>query len=66
MTNEEKASLYHSLLLKHDRLDSKIADIKSEAAGSDLNKDQLTVVDTLEIQKAQVVAEAQNLFPDYK
>jgi len=66
MTNEEKASLYHSLLLKHDRLDEKISDVKSEAGGMDLNKDQLLLVDKLEIQKEQVVSEAQSLFPDYK
>ncbi len=65
MTNEEKASLYHSLLLKHDKLDGKIADIKSEAAGSDLNKEQVAVVNTLETQKEEVVAEAQKLFETY-
>ena len=66
MTNEEKASIYHSLLLRHDKLDGKIADIKSEAAGSDLNKDQLSEVEKLEIQKEQVVSEAHLLFETYK
>jgi hypothetical protein len=66
MTNEEKAGIYHSLLLRHDRLDEKISDIKSEAAGRDLNKDQLLKVEKLEIQKEQVVAETQTLFPDFK
>ena len=33
MNNEQKAKLYHSLLLRHDKLDGQIADIKSEAAG---------------------------------
>ena len=66
MNNEEKATYYHSLLLKHDKLDGKIADIKSEAAGRDLNKDQLLKVEKLEIQKEQVVTETQSLFPDFK
>jgi hypothetical protein len=66
MTNEQKASVYHSLLLKHDKLDGKVSDIKAQAAGMDLNKDQLTQLNDLEQQKAQVVAEAQTLFPDFK
>ena len=66
MTNEQKASIYHSLLLRHDKLDGKVADIKSEAAGMDLNKEQLGRLNDLELEKAQVVAEAQNLFPDFK
>jgi len=65
MTNEEKAQLYHSLLLEHDKLDSKIADIKSEAAGSDLNTEQQAKVNNLEFQKDQVVAKAQQLFETY-
>jgi len=28
MTNEEKAEIYHNLLLKHDKLDGRVADIK--------------------------------------
>ena len=50
----------------HDLKNKKIADVKSEAGGIDLNKDQLLLVDKLEIQKEQVVSEAQSLFPDYK
>ena len=66
MTNEEKASIYHSLLLRHDKIDGKVADIKSEAAGMELNAEQVKQLDVLEQQKSQVVAEAQTLFPDYK
>jgi hypothetical protein len=62
MTNEEKASVYHSLLLRHDKLDAQISDIKSEAAGMDLNKEQIQKVQILEQQKEQVVAQAKNLF----
>ena len=65
MTNDEKASQYHSLLLTHDKIDGKIADIKSEAAGSDLNKEQQSKVNDLEFQKDQVVAQAQQLFETY-
>jgi len=65
MTNEEKAEIYHNLLLKHDKLDGRVADIKSEAAGKDLNKEQLLEVNNLEVQKAQVVAQAQQLFENY-
>jgi hypothetical protein len=65
MTNEEKSSLYHSLLLKHDKLDGQIADVKSEAAGRDLNKEQQSKVKNLEIQKEEVVSKAQKLFETY-
>jgi len=65
MTNEEKSSYYHSLLLKHDRLDGKVADIKSLAAGRDLNDEQNKQLYKLEDQKAEVVAEAQRLFDTY-
>jgi hypothetical protein len=65
MTNEEKSSVYHSLLLKHDKLDGQIADVKSEAAGSDLNDAQQARVNNLELQKEQVVVEAQKLFETY-
>ena len=41
MNNEQKAELYHSYLLRHDKLESQIADIKSEAAGRDLNEEQI-------------------------
>ena len=66
MTNEEKASIYHSLLLKHDKLDGKVADVKAEAAGMTLNEDQKKRISFLEAEKAQVVAEAQQLFPDFQ
>ncbi len=66
MTNEEKAGIYHSLLLKHDKLDGKVADIKAEAAGMTLNADQLKRIEELEIQKDTLVAEAQSLFNTYK
>jgi len=66
MTNEEKASIYHSLLLRHDKIDGKVADIKSEAAGMELNAEQVKQLGVLEQQKSQVVSEAQSLFPDYK
>jgi len=65
MNNDEKAELYHSYLLRHDKLDSQIADIKSEAAGRDLNKDQKDKVDLIESQKAQIVRETQKLFEGY-
>jgi len=66
MNNEEKASVYHSLLLKHDKLDGKVADVKSEAGGMTLNEEQENRITKLEREKAQLVAEAQSLFPDYK
>ncbi len=66
MTNEEKAGIYHSLLLKHDKLDGKVADIKSEAAGMTLNEDQKNRIAALEREKDALVAEAQSLFHTYK
>ena len=65
MNNDEKAELYHSYLLRHDKLDSQIADIKSEAAGRDLNKDQKDKVDLIETKKAEIVRETQKLFEGY-
>ena len=65
MNNDEKAELYHSYLLRHDKLDSQIADIKSEAAGRDLNKDQKDKKDLIESQKAEIVRETQKLFEGY-
>ena len=65
MNNDEKAELYHSYLLRHDKLDSQIADIKSEAAGRDLNDEQKSKVNVLESQKAQIVIETQKLFEGY-
>ena len=61
MTNQEKADLYHSLLLRHDKLDGKIADIKSEAAGMELNETQKNVMMKLEQEKQSLVIQAQNL-----
>jgi len=61
MTNEQKAQLYHSLLLKHDKLDGQISDIKSDAAGSDLNDTQRAKVQLLEQQKEELVRQAISL-----
>ena len=65
MNNEEKAGLYHSYLLRHDKLDGQIADIKSEAAGRDLNEEQKSKVSILETKKAEIVTETQKLFETY-
>jgi hypothetical protein len=65
MNNEEKAGLYHSYLLRHDKLDGQIADIKSEAAGRDLNDEQKAKVNLLETQKAEIVRQTQKLFETY-
>ena len=65
MNNDQKAELYHSYLLRHDRLDSQIADIKSEAAGRDLNKEQQGKINLIESQKAEIVTETQKLFENY-
>ena len=61
MNNEEKAILYHSLLLSHDKLDAKIADIKSECAGMELNGEQKKQLELLEQQKNEIVLKAQRL-----
>ena len=66
MNNDQKASVYHSLLLRHDKLDGQIADIKSEAGGMTLNEVQNKKIANLEQKKSEVVSEAQKLFPDYK
>lgn len=65
MNNQQKAETYHSYLLQHDKLDGKIADIKSEAAGRDLNETQLAKVNLLESQKAEIVRQTQKLFESY-
>jgi hypothetical protein len=65
MNNDQKAELYHSYLLRHDRLDSQISDIKSEAAGRDLNKEQQDKINLIESQKAEIVTETQKLFENY-
>jgi len=61
MTNQQKADMYHSLLLRHDKLDGKIADIKSEAAGMELNESQKLQLAKLEQEKSELVRQAQNL-----
>lgn len=61
MNNEQKAQLYHSLLLRHDKLDGQISDIKSDAAGSDLNDVQKDKVQLLEQQKEELVRQAISL-----
>lgn len=61
LSNEQKAELYHSLLLRHDKLDSQIADIKSEAAGMELNESQKTKLSILEQQKNELVQQAMTL-----
>ena len=61
MNNEQKAQLYHSLLLQHDRLDGQIADIKSESAGMELNETQKSKLDLLEQQKSELVRKAISL-----
>lgn len=66
MNNEEKAQVYHSLLLQHDKLDGQVADIKAEAAGMTLNQDQKKRLNELEIKKNQIVEKAQSLFPTFK
>lgn len=62
MNNNQKAEMYHTLLLTHDKLDGQIADIKSEAAGMELNKEQKEKLSLLEIQKADLVERAKKLF----
>lgn len=66
MNNEEKAQVYHSLLLQHDKLDGQVADIKAEAAGMTLNAEQEKRLNELEIKKNQIVEKAQSLFPTFK
>jgi len=48
-------------LLRHDKLDGKIADIKSEAAGMELNESQKLQLAKLEQEKSELVRQAQNL-----
>lgn len=62
MNNDQKAQMYHSLLLAHDKIDGQIADIKSEAAGMELNKEQKHRLSSLEEQKANLVEKAKKLF----
>jgi hypothetical protein len=58
MNNDQKAQMYHSLLLQHDKLDGQIADIKSEAAGMELNEQQKSKLNLLESQKSELVRKA--------
>ncbi len=61
MNNEQKAQLYHSLLLSHDKLDGQVADIKSESAGMELNEVQKDKLKLLEQQKDELVRKAMSL-----
>ena len=61
MNNEEQARMYHTLLLRHDKLDGLISDIKSEAAGVELNLDQKKQIESLESQKQVLVKQAMSL-----
>ena len=61
MNNEQKAQLYHSLLLRNDKLDGQIADIKSESAGMELNDIQKGKIQLLEQQKDELVRQAMSL-----
>lgn len=61
MNNEQKAKLYHSLLLQHDKLDGQISDIKSDAAGMELNETQKEKINLLEQQKSELVRVAISL-----
>ena len=61
MNNEEKARMYHTLLLRHDKLDGLISDIKSEASGVELNLDQKKQIESLESQKQVLVKQAMSL-----
>ena len=61
MNNEQKAQLYHSLLLRHDKLDGQVSDIKAEAAGMELNETQKAKIQLLEQQKEDLVQQAISL-----
>ena len=61
MNNEQKAQLYHSLLLSHDKLDGQVADIKSESAGMELNEVQKGKLKLIEQQKDELVRKAMSL-----
>jgi hypothetical protein len=62
MNNNQKAERYNQLLLRHDRLTERIADIKSEAAGMDLNKEQKAKVEDYERQIRELLSETYTLF----
>jgi len=61
MNNEQKAQLYHSLLLRHDKLDGQVSDIKAESAGMELNEIQKAKIQLLEQQKEDLVKQAISL-----
>jgi len=61
MNNEQKGQLYHSLLLRHDKLDGQVADIKSESAGMELNEVQKAKLKLIEQQKDELVRQAMSL-----
>ena len=62
MDNNQKAERYNQLLLRHDRLTERIADIKSEAAGMDLDKEQKAKVEDYERQIRELLSETYTLF----
>jgi|TARA_R110000803_G_scaffold55189_4_gene112065 hypothetical protein len=62
MDNDQKAEKYNQYLRMHDRLTERIADIKSDAAGMDLNVEQKTKVAEYEQQIQQVIEETRSLF----
>ena len=62
LSNDQKAEKYNQYLRMHDRLTERIADIKSEAAGMELNEEQKAKVAEYEKQIQQVIAETRALF----
>lgn len=62
MNNDQKAEKYNQYLRLHDRLTERIADIKSDAAGMELNAEQKKQVAEYEQQIAQVIEETRALF----
>jgi len=62
MDNDQKAERYNQLLRMHDKLEERIADIKSDNAGMDLNDQQTAKVREYEQQKLQVIEETRQLF----
>ena len=62
MDNNQKAERYNQLLIKHDRLTERIADIKSEAAGMEFNKEQKAKVEDYERQIRELLSETYTLF----
>jgi|TARA_R110000803_G_scaffold28440_1_gene65766 hypothetical protein len=62
MDNDQKAEKYNQYLRMHDRLTERIADIKSDAAGMDLNAEQKNKVAEYESQIQEVINETRALF----